>query len=116
MTMRPCLGVDGHACGRLTASGSRCVDCQRTYDRTTLRGKRLRRPRVSKAEEHRRVRVVATWRRDYGDVCPGWHRPPHPATDLTADHLLPVGAGGMEAGPLGVLCRVCNGAKQDHTS
>lgn len=44
--------------------------------------------------------------------CPGWKRAPHPATDLTADHLDPPGLGGPETGPLGVLCRSCNSAKQ----
>jgi hypothetical protein len=35
------------------------------------------------------------------------------AADLTADHITPVAAGGAEDGPLSVLCRVSNGAKQN---
>jgi 5-methylcytosine-specific restriction endonuclease McrA len=31
--------------------------------------------------------------------------------DLTADHVVPVAAGGPEDGPLTVLCRGCNSAK-----
>lgn len=39
-------------------------------------------------------------------------REAHASADLTADHLMPVGAGGDEAGPLTVLCRSCNGRKR----
>lgn len=55
--------------------------------------------------------MVTLWRQVNGDVCPGWRVPAHPSADLTADHVLPVGAGGPEEGPLVVLCRVCNGRK-----
>jgi hypothetical protein len=41
-----------------------------------------------------------------------WQRAPHPSRNLTADHRLPVAAGGHESGPLDVLCRSCNGRKQ----
>jgi hypothetical protein len=58
---------------------------------------------------------VAAWIEQYGLVCPGWGRDPHPAAKLTADHDWPVGAGGPEDGPLGVLCASCNSAKKDRT-
>jgi 5-methylcytosine-specific restriction protein A len=65
------------------------------------------------AERQRRAAVVNAWRHEYGDWCPGYHTPAHPAHDLCADHLTPVGAGGAEDGPLGVLCRACNSRKRD---
>ncbi|WP_285636856.1 HNH endonuclease [Actinoallomurus iriomotensis] len=48
----------------------------------------------------------------YGWVCPGWRRDPHPATDLTADHVNPRAAGGRIDGQLRVLCRSCNSSRQ----
>jgi 5-methylcytosine-specific restriction protein A len=115
MPLRPCLGLPGKACPRLTgAPGSRCPDCQRVVEGAKLRAKRQVRPRASTAEERRRAAVVRAHRAEHGDVCPGWQRPAHPATDLTADHIVSVRASGSEAGPLSVLCRVCNGAKADH--
>lgn len=48
----------------------------------------------------------------YGWVCPGWKKPPHPAEKLTADHVLPTGRGGRQDGPLRVLCRSCNSSRQ----
>jgi len=57
------------------------------------------------------ARAVADWRAKHGDVCPGYNRPPHPATDLTADHLLPRAQGGGPGSPLAVLCRSCNSAR-----
>ncbi|WP_207974577.1 HNH endonuclease [Parafrankia sp. BMG5.11] len=49
-----------------------------------------------------------------GEWCPGWgDRAAHVAlrSDLTADHVTPVAAGGREDGPLTVRCRACNSAK-----
>ena len=64
-------------------------------------------------ERQRRAAVVKAWRAEHGDLCPGYRRPPHQASDLCADHILPVGMGGAEDGPLGVLCRSCNSSKRD---
>jgi hypothetical protein len=108
MPKRPCLD-----CGRLS-EGTRCPDHQRAKDRVTLQSKRTRRPRISRAEEARRAAAVRAWRTRHGDVCPGWRCDPHPSSDLTADHVVAVGAGGSEQGELAVLCRACNGAKADH--
>lgn len=48
----------------------------------------------------------------HGWTCPGWRRPAHPSRSLTADHRIPVAAGGASVpGNLGVLCRSCNSAK-----
>lgn len=67
------------------------------------------------AERRRRAAVVADHREAYGAVCPGWRRPMHEASDLTADHVVPVAAGGAPHGPLEVLCRSCNSTKGART-
>jgi 5-methylcytosine-specific restriction protein A len=105
MTTRPCLD-----CGRLTKLGARCRDCKRVVGRDRDRAKRARRPYVD-AERMRRAQVVEAWRAEHGDWCPGWQRPPHPATDLTADHVVAFAVVGHENSQLAVLCRSCNGAK-----
>lgn len=110
MALRPCLD-----CGALS-DGARCPTHRRAKDRATLQAKRTRRPRATAAEEARRAAVVQQWRALHGNVCPGWRRPAHPATDLTADHVVAVGAGGAESGALAVLCRACNGAKADRNA
>jgi 5-methylcytosine-specific restriction protein A len=63
--------------------------------------------RYSWAERKRRAETVAAWIAQHGNVCPGWGVPPHPATNLTADHRIPRSLGG-EHGPLGCLCAGCN--------
>ncbi len=103
MPLRPCL-----TCGSISDQ-SRCPP----HRRVVLQDKRTRRPRISRAEERRRAAVVREHRAQYGDWCPGWEREPHPSTDLTADHVVGVGAGGSEQGLLSAMCRACNGAKGD---
>jgi hypothetical protein len=103
MPKRPCLD-----CGALSDQ-ARCP----AHRRVPLQRKRQRRPRISQVEERRRAAVVRAHRAEHGDWCPGWRREPHPAVDLTADHVVGVGAGGSEHGLLAVLCRSCNGAKAD---
>jgi 5-methylcytosine-specific restriction protein A len=111
MTKRPCLGLPGKECGRLTEHpSSRCPEHRRAKDRDKLADKRRRRPRIA-SEDLRRARVVAAHRATVGDWCPGWGRDPHPNNDLTADHPVAVAAGGAEGQALDVLCRSCNGAK-----
>jgi hypothetical protein len=46
----------------------------------------------------------------FGDWCPGYQRPAHPAADLTIDHVEPLAAGGapFDIGNTAVLCRSCN--------
>lgn len=103
MAMRPCLD-----CGRLS-QGTRCP----AHRNTIQQAKRRRRPRITWTEQQRRAKAVATHRARYGDWCPGWQCPPHASPDLTADHVTAVAAGGDEHGELQVLCRACNGRKQD---
>lgn len=108
MALRPCLD-----CGDLS-SGSRCPTHARARGRATLAGKRRRRP-YTQQEQQRRAETVTRHKAMLGDWCPGWHRPPHASGDLTADHPIPVAAGGAEDAELEVLCRSCNGAKQAST-
>lgn len=111
MPLRPCLGLpDQPPCPRLTTN-SRCPDHARTVEARHTQAKRTRRPRASAAEDARRAQAIAQWRAQHGDVCPGWQRAPHAASDLTADHKVAVAAGGGEHGELTVLCRSCNGRK-----
>lgn len=104
MPVRPCLG-----CNRLTADRY-CPTCAAGQNTTTT-GRRI----VSGHERRRRASVVDAWLSHNGATCPGWRRPPHlvQASDLTADHVVAVAAGGDEHGVLTVLCRSCNSAKQD---
>ena len=108
MPTRPCLDCGVLVTGRANKQGIRCPRCKAARQRA----KRAVRPRASYTEERRRAHVVAEWRAAFGDWCPGWNRLAHHAVDLTADHVVPVAAGGSESGALMVLCRSCNGAKQ----
>ncbi|TXG90681.1 hypothetical protein DW322_11215 [Rhodococcus rhodnii] len=63
------------------------------------------------AERQRRATAVNAHRARHGGWCPGYGVPAHHATDLTADHIVPVARGGDPRGPLTVLCRSCNGRK-----
>lgn len=64
-------------------------------------------------ERQRRAATVRAWIEEYGYWCPGYQVPAHAADVLTADHIVAVGAGGPEDGPLTVLCRSCNSRKRD---
>lgn len=90
-------------CRQLVAPGERCTCTPAT------------RTGYDSAERRRRAQVVALHREAYGDVCPGWHRQMHEAGDLTADHVVPVAAGGHPYGALEVLCRSCNSRKGART-
>jgi 5-methylcytosine-specific restriction enzyme A len=109
--LRPCLGVNGQRCGQLT-SKSRCPACARVQERQ--RAQRPTNLTRDTAERRRRAAAVAAHRAQFGDLCPGWGRQgPHPSTDLTADHVVAVAAGGDPHGELEVRCRSCNGRKGD---
>lgn len=90
-----------------------CIDCgqpclpryQRCPTHTALHRRQQAKARSREAARARAV--VAAWRAEHGNWCPGWQRPPHEATDLTAQHEAPfILTGG--GGPLTVLCRSCN--------
>jgi 5-methylcytosine-specific restriction enzyme A len=103
---RPCLD-----CGRLVRGASRCPRCKGEAERrknATRPGER------TYAEQQRRRRTVAAHRATVGDWCPGvpeLGRPAHPATNLSADHIVEVAVGGPEDGPLVVRCVPCNSAR-----
>ena len=110
-TRRPCLD-----CGELHLNPSRCLVCQRRYERArdeargsaSARGYGYRWRRLT-------ARILAEHRAAYGNFCPGWMREPHRAEVLTVDHIIPRAAGGTdERSNLQVLCRVCNSAKHTH--
>ncbi|MFE5790616.1 HNH endonuclease [Rhodococcus erythropolis] len=66
------------------------------------------------AEQKRRATAVTEHRAREGNWCPGYeNRQPHPATDLTADHITAIANGGAPDGPLQVLCRSCNSARSN---
>jgi 5-methylcytosine-specific restriction protein A len=79
-----------------------CSICQAHFERDKSR-RRRRTPR----ERQRRQDLIAAHVAIHGWTCPGFECQPHPATDLTADHLLP----GNEEGELRVLCRSCNSSR-----
>jgi 5-methylcytosine-specific restriction protein A len=104
-------------CRELTRNGSRCKRCQQKLLKnidnrrgtTTQRG-------YGSTWRKTAATAVASHRQQYGDVCPGWNRPAHPATDLTGDHRIPKAAGGTdEPSNVQVLCRSCNSAKNKST-
>lgn len=115
--MRPCLGYGTNPYGHTLTPHrhGRCDDCTRQHETDRTKGKRERRP-YTHAMRTDRAAVVAAWRAEHGDWCPGWGRDPHPTPHLTADHLIPVAAGGDEQGEMSVLCRSCNSRKgTNHT-
>lgn len=114
MTRRLCLGWAGETCRRVITNTNRCTEheaARRARSNARHRPHRERRPDYTSAERQRRAQAVAAWRAEHGDWCPGWGVAAHPSTDLTADHVIPVAAGGGEGGALTVLCRPCNGRK-----
>ena len=58
-------------------------------------------------------RVIARHVGQHGYMCPGYQRDPHSARDLTADHVVPLAAGGapLDIANCAVLCRSCNSTK-----
>jgi hypothetical protein len=90
-------------CGRQVRGKPRCRDCTAAKGRA----KAAKRPTMhTYAEAERRRRLVATHRAEVGDWCPGIEdHPAHPCADLVADHVVEVAIGGLESGPLRVLCR-----------
>jgi 5-methylcytosine-specific restriction protein A len=63
------------------------------------------------AERQRRRAAVEAHVAQHGLWCPGWGIGPHAVrrfSDLSADHIYPIAYGGLESGPLQVLCLGCN--------
>lgn len=74
--------------------------------------RQAKRAGYGRREADRRHDTVRAWVQRNGWTCPGWKRDPHPAKDLTADHVDPLALGGPQSGELEVLCKSCNSAKQ----
>jgi hypothetical protein len=110
-----CIGANGYPCPlHAKVPGGerpRCAACQQAHKLADLDRRRERR---TSAEIKRARATVRAWIETHGMLCPGvpsLDRPPHPARELSADHLQEVSAGGSEHGPLGVLCPSCQTAK-----
>lgn len=103
MPLRSCL-----TCGT-PGAGTRCRKCKAAHQRAKDAKRPLRR---THAEQQRRRQAVADHVAVHGWLCPGDEtHASHPCDDLTADHIMPVAAGGREDGPLRVLCRSRNSAR-----
>ena len=92
----------------------RRVGCSLPEHREEWRRQRAVRP-YNHEERVLKAQVVKEWREAHGDWCPGYKRGGHITSDLTADHIYPVGQGGDPLGPLGVLCRSCNSRRGSDT-
>ena len=98
---RPCIEP---GCPNLT-EGTRCAAHARARDRA--RGSSAQRGYDS-AWRALRAKAIRIWVRERGWVCPGWGIPPHPARDLTGDHLRwPA----RTLADVQVLCVGCNNRK-----
>ena len=101
-------------CGVVTSRpGSRCTEHASQSNRSrhnVLYGTR--------AWQRLSARVIARHRGQCGNWCPGYGRDAHLAGDLTADHIVPLAAGGapFDPGNVGVLCRSCNSTKGASTA
>jgi 5-methylcytosine-specific restriction protein A len=96
-------------CGVVTSrAGSRCTEHARQSNRS-----RHNALYSTRAWQRLSARMLRAWRGEHGDWCPGYQRDAHPASDLTADHIVPLAAGGAPFDPsnLAVLCRSCNSTK-----
>ena len=103
MGLRPCM-----VCKKPTA-GARCQRHQLpdTRPSASARGYDSGWRKISQA-------AIAAHRRQWGNQCPGYDCPPHPATDLTGDHIIPLSEGGRnEPGNMQVLCRSCNTSRRN---
>ena len=96
-------------CGKQVRGRPRCGSCTAKRERA----KAAKRPTMrTYTETERRRRLVADHRATVGDWCPGLEdHPAHPSADLVADHVVEVAIGGLETGPLRVLCRRENGRR-----
>ena len=96
-------------CGIVTSRpGSRCLEHARQSNRS-----RHNALYSTRAWQRLSARVLRAWRGEHGNWCPGYQREPHPARDLTVDHVVPLAAGGapFDIANTAVLCRSCNSTK-----
>jgi 5-methylcytosine-specific restriction protein A len=96
-------------CGVVTSRArSRCTEHARQSNRS-----RHNALYSTRAWQGLSARVLRSWRGQHGNWCPGYQRDAHPAGDLTADHVVPLAAGGapFDIRNSAVLCRSCNSTK-----
>lgn len=108
MPKRPCLD-----CGRLTTNSSRCDEHQQAWQaRQNQRRGSAHQRGYDTTWRRTAAAAVAAHRAEYGDWCPGYQVQPHPAANLTADHVVPKARGGSdEPDNIQVLCVACNSRK-----
>lgn len=105
MIARRCLG-----CSRGTTAGSRCPECRAQLQATQANRVVYDNPRWRRLRSALIGRHIAK----HGMVCFGPSGlDPHSADVLTADHVVPLAAGGapFDLDNIGVLCRSCNAQK-----
>ncbi len=88
----------------------RCLSCAALCSATRCPVCAAGRKAVRNAHAPAAAAIVAAHRAAVGDWCPGYGRPAHQSTDLTAEHSTPISRGGEVDG---VLCRSCNSRKRD---
>lgn len=96
-----------HGCPHVVTRLNRCPGHARELDLRQSRTTPTKRTRTW-AERRRRSARVREHKASAGLWCPGYKRPPHRATDFTAEHVHAVAEGGAPDGVLEVLCRACN--------
>lgn len=107
---------------RASRSVKLCTVCgvvtSRLRSRCTVHARQSNRSRhnalySTRAWQRLSARVIARHRGEHGNWCPGYGRDPHPASDLTADHVVSLAAGGapLDIANCAVLCRSCNSTK-----
>lgn len=115
MTTRPCLGLPGHPCGRLTRNGSRCPSCQTAFDRMLdqRRGSKQERGYDADHDAHRRRLLDEAGERGGWATCPLCQRDidtqlpgTHPAGPQL--HHIAGKAAGNHAGNYALAHALCN--------
>ena len=97
-----------HGCPHTAVRLNRCRDHAADVDRRQRATTPTKVNRESGSERRRRAAAVRAHRARHGDWCPGYKVAPHPATDLTAEHVDALAEGGADGQVLDVLCRSCN--------
>lgn len=98
MTRRPC--IEGGCTGLAPPGQARCPN----HERQRQQRRNAARPHYGGDWERVARAAVDAHRTAHGNWCPGWNRDPHPAGDLTVDHIDPR----SRTSGLRVLCRSCN--------
>jgi 5-methylcytosine-specific restriction protein A len=103
--LRPCLD-----CGK-PAQGNRC-ELHRRSKHDAMNRPTAPNPAYDSAWRKVVRKVVTNHVLTHGWNCPGYGRAPHPATDLTGDHVVSLADGGAStAANVRILCRSCNSRK-----